>query len=136
MGACGSEVEIVLPPACSAISGAGHWGPHNAEGGNLNDKLNTSLTGRPELGTTTPNGVFKMHISKLTSAECVAITGGKEFRGAGSAYLNMKPGYTMRFAFAQSGGSTYYTLVLEKAGSVIYELNHQKLNSATSEHMS
>ena len=129
--------EGVKPPECSRISGNGHWGPRGGpEGGNLGDNLSTALGERQELQTTGPNDEFHMHVGHLTSASCVAIAGGFEFSGTGPAKVGHTTGYTASFAFAVTGGHSYYTLIIEKEGSVEYALIDQQLRRDGTEHIS
>jgi hypothetical protein len=135
---CGEEVETVEAPKCSQIHGNGHWGPRGGpEGGNLGDKLSTNLGEKQELQTKEPAAGFHIHLTHLQSASCVAIAGGFEFSGTGSVeYNHEKHGYSASFAFAITGGHTYYTLVIEHEGSVIYALLDQQLRRGGTEHIS
>jgi hypothetical protein len=130
---CGEEVETVEGASCTRVYGRGHWG----EGGNLGNNLSTNLAEGEHLATTTPNGEFHVYLDKhrLTSASCVAIEGGFEFSGTGPAVVNHAHGYTVSFAFAKSGSDTFYTLIVEKEGVVVYALIHQKLKHGNHEHI-
>jgi hypothetical protein len=133
---CGEEVETVEGPKCTHIHGTGHWGARGPEGGNLGDKLSTNLGEKQGLQTTAPAGGFHIGLTHLASASCVAIGGGFEFSGSGSVtYNHQKHGYTASFAFAVTGGRTYYTLIIEHEGSVIYTLLAQQLRRGGSEHI-
>jgi len=134
---CGEEVETVEGPKCSHVAGNGHWGPRGGpEGGNLGDNLSTELNAHQELQTTGPNDEFHMHLTHLASASCVAIAGGLEFSGTGSAKFDHQNGYTASFAFAVTGGHTFYTLIIEKEGTVVYALIAQQLRRDGTEHIS
>jgi len=140
--ACGSEVEVVTAKgaACTKVVGYGHWGVRGPKGGNLDNNLTTVLTAKQELQTTTPHKKLHVRVGKLTSASCIAISGGFEFTGTGPAKLihkggRGKTGYTASFAIRETGGHTFYTLIIEKGGKVVLKLVHVKLNHNT-EHFS
>jgi len=123
------------PPECSRVIGTGHWGARGPEGGNLDDKLSTTLTEKQELATTGPNREFHMHLAHLASASCVAVPGGFEFSGTGTAKFNHEGGYTIAFSLEVAGGHTFYTLILEKEGVVVYTLLGQQLRRDGTEHI-
>ncbi|HEX4563274.1 MAG TPA: hypothetical protein VH115_02365 [Solirubrobacteraceae bacterium] len=128
--------EGVKPPECTKVFGSGHWGPRGREGGSLHDNLSTTLSDRQELRTTARGHKFHMRLTHLASASCVAIAGGFEFSGAGPAKVNHETGYSASFAVAVTGGHTYYTLIVEKEGAVVYALVAQRLRRDRTEHIS
>gem|GEM_PF-1037767 len=128
--------EGVKPRECTRVSGTGHWGPRGPEGGNLDNNLSTTLSEREELQTTGPGGGFHMHLTHLASASCVAVPGGFEFSGTGSAKVNHENGYTIAFSFEVAGGHTFYTLIAEKEGVVVFALLGQQLRRDGTEHIS
>jgi hypothetical protein len=77
-----------------------------------------------------------MRLTHLASASCGAIAGGFEFSGTGPAKVNRRTGYSASFAFAVTGGHTYYTLILEKEGAVVYTLIAKQLRRDGTEHIS
>jgi hypothetical protein len=119
--------KIWVAPRCSGVAGNGHWGPRGPSGGNLGDHLSTNLGQRQELQTTGPDGEFHLHLTHLASASCAAIPAGFEFSASGLARFNHEDGYAISFAFTLSAGHTFYTLILEKGGSVVYALVGQQL---------
>jgi hypothetical protein len=133
---CGEEVETVRAPRCSHVDGTGRWGPRGSGGGKLDDNLSTDLGEHQRLQTTAPHNRFHMHLSHLASASCVAIPGGLEFSGSGAAKVNREDGYAVSFAFAIAGGHTFYTLVVEKGGAVVFSLFSQQLRRDATEHIS
>ena len=133
---CGEEVETVRAPTCSHVGGTGRWGQRGSEGGNLDDSLSTDLGEHQRLQTTAPHNRFHMHLSHLASASCVAIPGGLEFSGSGTAKVNREDGYAVSFAVAIAGGHTFYTLIVEKEGAVVFALFSQQLRRDGTEHIS
>jgi len=128
--------KLWTAPRCTRVSGTGHWGPRGPEGGNLDNNLSTTLSEREELQTTGPGGGFHMHLTHLASASCVAVPGGFEFSGTGSAKVNHENGYTIAFSFEVAGGHTFYTLIAEKEGVVVFALLGQQLRRDGTEHIS
>ena len=98
--------------------------------------LSTDLAEHQRLQTTALGDRFHMHLSHLASASCVAIPGGMEFSGSGTAKVNRENGYAVSFAFAIAGGHTFYTLTVEKGGAVVFALFSQQLRRDGTEHIS
>jgi hypothetical protein len=139
--ACGDGGEQVAvregtQAECSAVYGNGHWGPRGPEGGNLGDRLSTNLDERQALQATAPGEQFRVRLTHLQSAACVASAAGEEFSAGGTATLDHQTGYTVSFAIALTGGHTYFTLVIEKEGTVLYSLIEAQLRRDGTEHFS
>jgi len=129
--ACGSEVETVLPPACTTVVGVGHYGERGPGGLNLDNNLNTSLVGKQQFEFTSPFG--HMHLSHLLEASCVAIPGGLQFTGFGIVKYAGVSGDEMFFQFSIVGSTTYLTAAVFGPGGLEFLVEEVPLRSTSHE---
>jgi len=117
----------VVEAECASAEGVGHLGPRGAGGLNEANRLNAS--GSPHVFSVTRPG-FHVHLQGLTSGFC---TDGDEFAGRGPATVNGATGYVMSFTIARAGGAIVLDMSVEKEGSVVFALSHERLNRASKE---
>jgi hypothetical protein len=126
---CPNAIEVV-EPRCSAAKGVGHLGPRGAAG--LNEANHLSTSGSPHLLDITRPGLH-VHLQSLTSASCVD---GAEFSGRGPAVVNGVQGYVMSFTVDLAGGGVALSASVEKEGSIVLGLDHERLNRGSKERFS
>jgi hypothetical protein len=66
-------------------------------------------------------GLGQVFMTSLSSAACLVIPGGLEYRGQGSATLRGVSGYKVSFAFAVVGSHITFTIELSKGATLEYK---------------
>jgi hypothetical protein len=131
-GSAPGDAQVTLtytvPPACTAVRGAGHIAPKGKEGVNMGVHLNTAMT-EHEFQISV-KGVESFRLKTLSSASCIATAGGEEFSGAGPA--RGPRGLQMSFAFAREGAQTLLTLEVKNShGEIVYAVGHEPLTKSS-----
>ncbi len=126
---CGAVLEFVTPE-CSAAEGSGRQGPPGAAG--LAEHNRLSLSGSPSEFVVSEPGLH-VHLRSLSSATC---TGYREFTGTGLATVNGASGYSIWFAIGVSEAGVMLSVLVEREGSIVLSLSHEKLRRVSSEHFS
>jgi uncharacterized repeat protein (TIGR01451 family) len=127
-----NEVVVnVVTKACTGsetVVGIGHYGPRSPGGENLDNNLNTCLTGfKEELQYTWQNKEMHLGLKHLNKATCTVTGTEKQFSGQGLANVNGVKGYEITFTFTIKNGKTYFRMVLEKGGVIIHEFIDEPL---------
>jgi hypothetical protein len=121
-GAVPSVTITYTVPPCSKLVGYGHISPSGKLGENLVESLSTNLKGPQRLTVSTSVGEKTpfASLSTLEEAECVKSGSEARFSGKGSATVKGKSGYSMSFAFKQTGTQMRATLKVTKGASTLY----------------
>jgi|GEM_PF-6225073 len=123
------------PPPCTRIKGVGHAGPVGPAGLNENNDLDTCLTGTETFETSFPNGDH-WHLSHLNILTCESIPEGFVCSGQGTGKLNKVSGYSATFSWEVVGTRIYYSITVEKEGTIADSVTHLLLNPGSKETMS
>jgi hypothetical protein len=137
-GAAPSVTITYTVPSCSKLVGYGHISPSGKTGENLVESLSTNLTAPQQLTMSTSFGEKPPYASlgTLEEAGCVKSGGEARFSGRGSATVKGKAGYSMSFAFKQTGAQMRVTLKLTKGASTLYSATEALISDGKNEKIS
>jgi hypothetical protein len=110
---------------CSKVSGEAVY-LMEGERQRVSDYLSTDLESRPQrFNFYWSNGEEHLELTELTSASCtINSTGGKKFKGEGTATLNGEPGYTVKFTiFVSNKGANSVVVHIYEGKEKLYSFH-------------
>jgi hypothetical protein len=137
-GATGTvSIEYTVITACKSASGNGRVGSVSSEGVIFYDELSKSSGAKEKFEAgIQKSSLGRVYMTSLTSAACVVIPGGLEYRGQGPATLKGVPGYHVAFSFAVVGSHISFSIELKKGATLEYEQTNATAVPGSVEHLS
>jgi hypothetical protein len=116
-----ASISYTVITACNSAVGYGSIGS-GSESVIFFDELSKSPGAKQKFEAAIQKpGLGQVYMTSLSSAACLVIPGGLEYRGQGSATLRGVSGYKVSFAFAVVGSHITFTIELSKGATLEYK---------------
>jgi hypothetical protein len=116
-----AKIGYTVITACNSAVGYGSIGS-GSESVIFFDELSKSPGAKQKFEAAIQKpGLGQVYMTSLSSAACLVIPGGLEYRGQGSATLRGVSGYKVSFSFAVVGSHITFTIELSKGATLEYK---------------
>lgn len=117
-----ASIGYTVVTACNSARGYGSLG---GVGSDFSDELSKSPGARERFeASIQSSGLGVIRTTKLSSAACLVIPGGLEYRGQGPATAKEVGGYEVAFSFAVAGSRIAVSIEVTKGGVLKYKLTN------------